>query len=111
MQRIFTSEEQARSERRLCALRLTPNGLPQGSVFQSAWNGVASGGFLARYGRQQFAVWKAHHASFNGALQRLEKMTPDGMRAQIDLTITDDFPLAQAIVIISAVLVDTEIVS
>ena len=30
-------------------------------------------------------------------------MTPDGMRAQIDLTITDDFPLAQAIVIISAV--------
>jgi holo-[acyl-carrier protein] synthase len=39
----------------------------------------------------------------NGALARLEKITPDGMRAQIDLTITDDFPLAQAIVIISAV--------
>jgi holo-[acyl-carrier protein] synthase len=30
-------------------------------------------------------------------------MTPAGHTAQIDLTITDDFPLAQAIVIISAV--------
>ena len=37
-----------------------------------------------------------------GALERLEDLTPDGMTAQIDLTITDDFPLAQAIVIISA---------
>jgi holo-[acyl-carrier protein] synthase len=39
----------------------------------------------------------------NGALERLKKITPAGMKAQIDLTITDDFPLAQAIVIISAV--------
>jgi holo-[acyl-carrier protein] synthase len=30
-------------------------------------------------------------------------MTPQGMRAQIDLTLTDDYPQAQAIVIISAV--------
>ena len=38
-----------------------------------------------------------------GALKALEKLTPPGHRVQIDLTITDDFPLAQAIVIISAV--------
>ena len=38
-----------------------------------------------------------------GALKRLEEITPRGHRAQIDLTITDDFPLAQAIVIISAI--------
>ena len=38
-----------------------------------------------------------------GALKRLQEITPPGHRAQIDLTITDDFPLAQAIVIISAV--------
>ncbi|MBT4115078.1 MAG: holo-ACP synthase, partial [Rhodospirillaceae bacterium] len=30
-------------------------------------------------------------------------MVPAGMAARIDVTITDDFPLAQAIVIISAV--------
>ena len=38
-----------------------------------------------------------------GAAARLQEITPPGMRAQIDLTITDDFPQAQAIVIISAV--------
>jgi holo-[acyl-carrier protein] synthase len=38
-----------------------------------------------------------------GAKRRLDELTPDGMAPQIDLTITDDFPLAQAFVIISAV--------
>jgi len=37
-----------------------------------------------------------------GALVRLQKLTPAGMQARIDLTITDDWPLAQAFVIISA---------
>jgi holo-[acyl-carrier protein] synthase len=38
-----------------------------------------------------------------GALARLAEMTPAGMTAQIDLTVTDEYPLAQAFVIISAV--------
>ena len=38
----------------------------------------------------------------NGALKRLDSMVPDGMRAVVHLTITDDFPLAQAFVIIEA---------
>ena len=38
----------------------------------------------------------------NGAAARLERMTPAGMRAVVHLTITDDFPLAQAFVIIEA---------
>src|SRR3981189_3655954 len=38
-----------------------------------------------------------------GALARLEKLTPEGYEARIDLSITDDWPLAQAFVIISAV--------
>ncbi len=37
------------------------------------------------------------------ALEHLEAMVPAGHDPRIDLTITDDFPLAQAIVIISAV--------
>ena len=37
-----------------------------------------------------------------GALQALVDLTPEGHAARIDLTITDDFPMAQAIVIISA---------
>jgi holo-[acyl-carrier protein] synthase len=38
-----------------------------------------------------------------GALERLRQITPDGLEPQIDLSITDDWPLAQAFVIISAV--------
>ena len=38
-----------------------------------------------------------------GAAKRLAELTPDGMTAQIDLTITDEPPSAQAIVLISAV--------
>ena len=38
-----------------------------------------------------------------GALRRLQAITPAGYEAQIDLTITDEGPMAQAFVIISAV--------
>ena len=38
-----------------------------------------------------------------GALERLEALTPPGRQAQIDLTITDEGPMALAFVIISAV--------
>ena len=38
-----------------------------------------------------------------GALARLEAMTPAGFEPRIDLSITDDWPIAQAFVIISAV--------
>jgi len=42
-----------------------------------------------------------------GALRALAELTPEGHGTRIDLTITDDFPLAQAIVIISAFRVPT----
>lgn len=37
-----------------------------------------------------------------GALKRLGHLTPEGMRAQIDLSLTDEYPMAQAIVILTA---------
>jgi len=37
-----------------------------------------------------------------GAAKQLQKLLPAGTRAAIHLTITDDFPLAQAFVIIEA---------
>jgi holo-[acyl-carrier protein] synthase len=36
-----------------------------------------------------------------GAAEQLQRITPPGLRARIDVSLTDDFPLAQAIVIIS----------
>ena len=38
-----------------------------------------------------------------GALARLQALTPGGHQARIDLSITDDWPMAQAFVVISAV--------
>ncbi len=38
----------------------------------------------------------------DGALKRLEEMTPPGHRAVVHITLTDDPPLAQAFVIIEA---------
>ena len=39
----------------------------------------------------------------DGAAERLKAITPEGMTANILLTITDDYPYAQALVIIEAV--------
>jgi holo-[acyl-carrier protein] synthase len=36
-----------------------------------------------------------------GAAKQLDRLTPDGYEVRIDLTLTDDFPLAEAVVIIS----------
>ncbi|HVJ77714.1 MAG TPA: holo-ACP synthase [Hyphomicrobium sp.] len=38
-----------------------------------------------------------------GAARHLAQLTPDGFTARIDLTLTDEYPMAEAIVIISAV--------
>jgi holo-[acyl-carrier protein] synthase len=38
-----------------------------------------------------------------GALRRLAELTPPGMTARLDLTLTDEPPIAQAVVIITAV--------
>lgn len=37
-----------------------------------------------------------------GAKAKLDDLVPDGMVAQINITLTDEYPLAQAVVIISA---------
>jgi holo-[acyl-carrier protein] synthase len=38
----------------------------------------------------------------NGALKRLEELVPPGMTARIDVSLTDEPPMAQAVVVISA---------
>ena len=39
----------------------------------------------------------------NGALDRLQSLTPEGYEAKIDISLTDEYPLAHAMVVISAV--------
>ena len=42
-----------------------------------------------------------------GAAERLDKLIPPGMTARLHLTMTDDYPYAQAFVVIEAVPLDT----
>ncbi|MDB2406035.1 holo-ACP synthase [Alphaproteobacteria bacterium] len=92
VQRLFTDTEQKRSERRK---------LRAGS--KALGTGLRQGVFWRDMGVTNLPSGKPTMTLTNGALARLNKMVPTGMSAQIDLTITDDFPTAQAIVIISAV--------
>ena len=43
------------------------------------------------------------HAPYRGALRRLDEITPADMAARLDITFTDEPPIAQAVVIITAV--------
>jgi holo-[acyl-carrier protein] synthase len=43
-----------------------------------------------------------------GALARLQSITPKGCAARIDVTLTDEGPTAQALVVISAVPADSQ---
>ena len=64
--------------------------------------GFRRGVFFRDLGVVNLPGGKPTLALTGGAAARLAQITPAGMTAQIDLTITDEYPLAQAFVIISA---------
>src|SRR3546814_3156087 len=65
--------------------------------------GFRAGVFWRDLGVINLASGKPTMKLTGGAATRLAEITPPGMRAQIDITLTDDHPQAQALVIISAV--------
>jgi holo-[acyl-carrier protein] synthase len=102
--RIFTDIERAKSDRRAArAASYAKRFAAKEACAKALGTGLNQGVFWRDMGVVNLPGGKPTIALTGGALKRLEKITPPGTRAQIDLTITDDFPLAQAIVIISAV--------
>ena len=102
--RLYTDIEKKKSERRLQrAASYAKRFAAKEACSKALGTGLRQGVFWRDMGVINLPSGKPTMQLTNGALARLEKITPDGMQAQIDLTITDDFPLAQAIVIISAV--------
>ncbi len=65
--------------------------------------GFAEGVFWRDVGVERHISGKPHLRLTGGALNRLLEITPDGMTAQLDLTLTDDHPWAQAVVLITAI--------
>ena len=102
--RCFTETEQRRSERRAGrAASYAKRFAAKEACAKALGTGLRRGVFWRDMGVVNLPGGKPTMKLTGGALKRLEAITPPGHRAQIDLTITDDFPLAQAIVIIQAV--------
>jgi holo-[acyl-carrier protein] synthase len=104
IQRLFTEIEQAKSDRRANrAASYAKRFAAKEACAKALGTGLNHGVFWRDMGVVNLPGGKPTLKLTGGALARLETITPPGHRAEIALTITDDFPLAQAIVIISAI--------
>ena len=104
LDRIFTATERAKSDRRAQrSASYAKRFAAKEACAKALGTGLRKGVFWRDMGVVNLPGGKPSLALTGGALARLEAMTPAGHAAQIDLSITDDYPLAQAIVIISAV--------
>ncbi len=102
--RVFTDIEQHKSDRRAArAASYAKRFAAKEACAKALGTGVPRHGVHWRdLGVVNLPSGKPTMALTRGAAARLAEITPAGMTAQIDVTITDDYPLAQAIVIISA---------
>ena len=108
VQRIFSPEEQAKAERRAG----TKTG--RASTYAKRYAAKEAASKALGTGFNQGVFWKdlvvinlpsgqPTLRMTGGAAQRLAELTPAGMMPSIQLTMTDEYPMAEAIVIISAV--------
>jgi len=104
VQRIFTEIEQKKSDRRRNrAASYAKRFAAKEAMSKALGTGFRKSVYWRDLGVVNLPSGKPTMQLTGGALRRLEEITPQGMKPQISLTITDDFPLAQAIVIIMAV--------
>jgi holo-[acyl-carrier protein] synthase len=104
LNRIFTETERAKAERRKNRVETYAKRFAAKEACSKALGtGIRQGVWWRDMGVVNLPSGRPTMQLTGGALKRLEAMTPPDHAAQIDLTITDDGPMAQAIVIISAV--------
>jgi holo-[acyl-carrier protein] synthase len=104
VQRCFTPIEQRKSDRRANrAASYAKRFAAKEACSKALGTGFRRGVFWRDLGVVNLPSGKPTLELTGGALKRLQEMLPPGMKAQIDLTITDDHPLAQAIVLITGV--------
>ncbi|MBL8660221.1 MAG: holo-ACP synthase [Rhodospirillales bacterium] len=103
-ERVFTATERARCEghvtraaryaQRYAAKEACAKALGTGFRDGVAWRGIEV---------DNLPSGKPFLTLSGGALQRLTMLTPTGMTAAIELSLSDEYPLAHAVVVISAV--------
>ena len=103
-ERCFTEIERVKSDRRENrAASYAKRFAAKEACSKALGTGFRRGVFWRDMGVVNLPGGKPTMELTGGALKRLQDLTPPSMRAQIDVSITDEYPLAHVTVIISAV--------
>jgi holo-[acyl-carrier protein] synthase len=104
LDRIFTAEERARSDARARrAESYAKRFAAKEACAKALGTGFRDGVFFRDLGVIHIRGGRPTMRLTGGAAERLAGLMPAGHAAQIDITLTDEGPLAQAVVIISAI--------
>ena len=104
IQRIFTPVEVGKAEGRATRIdTYAKRFAAKEACAKALGTGFRKGVFFRDLGVVNLPSGRPTMALTGGALKRLNDITPEGYEARIDISLTDEYPLAQAIVIISAV--------
>jgi holo-[acyl-carrier protein] synthase len=102
--RIFTEVERAKSDGRMNRVEsYAKRYAAKEACSKALGTGFRRGVFWRDMGVVNLKGGKPTMALTGGALKRLQEITPDGFEAQIDISLTDEPPMAEAVVIITAV--------
>jgi holo-[acyl-carrier protein] synthase len=103
LDRIFTVTERSKAERRRNRVETYAKRFAAKEACAKALGtGIRSGVWWRDMGVVNLPSGRPTMQLAGGALRRLKAITPPGYEARIDLTITDEGPMAQAFVVISA---------
>jgi holo-[acyl-carrier protein] synthase len=102
--RIFTDAERAKAERRATRIdTYAKRFAAKEACAKALGTGLRNGVFWRDMGVVNLPSGRPTMKLTGGALDRLKEITPPGFVAQIDISLTDEGPMAQALVVISAV--------
>ena len=104
LDRVFTETERVKSDRRMNrAASYAKRFAAKEACAKALGTGLNHGVFWCDMGVVNLPSGQPTMNLTGGAAKRLQGLLPENHVAQIHLTITDDYPLAQAFVLISAV--------
>jgi holo-[acyl-carrier protein] synthase len=104
LERVFTDIERRKSDGRATrAASYAKRFAAKEACAKALGTGFRQGVFWRDMGVVNLPSGRPTLELTGGAARALARLTPDGHEVRIDLSITDDFPTAQAIVIISAI--------
>jgi holo-[acyl-carrier protein] synthase len=106
IERIFTPAERAKAEKRTERIRTATYAkrfAAKEAAAKALGTGFRAGVFWRDLGVVNLSSGQPTLRLTGGAAERLKAITPAGHAAQIALTMTDEYPYAQAVVVITAV--------